>query len=80
MPVLHYAAASCVPGIYDEKPVGINGIPLKWYVRPVARQGGVFVDHPKGFQLAECLVECCTPPENGDDNGEGGGEGDGSED
>lgn len=64
MPVLNYATAGCVSGLYDAKPVPIPGIPLKFFVRPIARQGGVFVDHPKGFEQPACLVECCNPPED----------------
>lgn len=64
MPVLSPSQAPNSCGqLYNPTVRGIRGIPLQYYVRPVSRQGGVFVDHPKGFQLPECIVECCNPPE-----------------
>lgn len=50
--------------IHDPKPQHIRGIPLEFYVRPVARMNGVFTDMPKGFELPTCMVDpCCVDPE-----------------
>lgn len=49
--------------IFDPPVQHIRGIPLQWFVRPVARQGGVFVDMPKGFELPTCMVDPCCVPE-----------------
>jgi hypothetical protein len=62
MPVLSTTDVSCGQ-VFDPPVRGIRGIPLQFYVRPLARQGGVYVDMPKGFQFPTCLVEPCCPPE-----------------
>lgn len=66
MPSLVRSNPSC-GYIYDYKPHHVRGIPLKFFVRPIARQNGVFVDMPKGFELPTCMVDpCCAqepPPE-----------------
>lgn len=62
MPSLVRANPSC-GYIYDSKPQHIRGIPLQFFVRPIARQGGVYVDMPKGFELPTCMVDPCCVPE-----------------
>lgn len=47
--------------IYDSQPQHVPGIPGQFFVRPVARQGGVFVDMPKGLELPTCMVDPCCP-------------------
>jgi hypothetical protein len=54
-PTTPYAA------VYDPPVRHIRGIPLQYFVRPIARQGGVFVDIPKGFELPGCMTDQCCP-------------------
>ena len=58
MPILVRPAAQC-SAIFDPTVRGIQGIPMQQFVRPVVRQGGVFVDMPKGFELPTCMVDPC---------------------
>ena len=61
MPSLFRPATSGCSQVYDPKPQHIRGIPLMFYVRPIARQSGVFVDMPKGYELPTCMVDpCCS--------------------
>lgn len=47
--------------IFDPPIAHVRGIPLEFYVRPVARMNGVFTDMPKGFELPTCMVDpCCV--------------------
>lgn len=64
MPVLVRPENTC-SAIFDPEVRGIQGIPTWQFVRPIVRQGGVFVDMPKGFELPTCMVDpCCAelPP------------------
>lgn len=65
MPKLFRTANTASSQLFDPPVNHLRGIPLKFFVRPVARQSGVFVDMPKGFELPTCMVDpCCaeTPP------------------
>jgi hypothetical protein len=60
MPILIRDAEPC-DAIFDPEVRHVPGIPMQFFVRPVARQGGVFVDMPKGFELPTCMVDPCCP-------------------
>jgi hypothetical protein len=58
MPNLNRPGGVCV-AIFNPPSKPIRGIPLQYFVRPVSRQGGVYTDQPKGFELPGCMVDPC---------------------
>ena len=60
MPIITRPDLPCAY-IYDPRVLHIPGEPMQNFVRPIVRQGGVFTDMPKGFELPTCMVDpCCV--------------------